>query len=105
MTAALPPELETLTAAQVAASFGRSRDWWSRVRLRYETEFGFPPPAAPAGDARKCKGGRAGAADLVYNKAAVIEWHRRRSRQFGQETVPTARAELPFNLAALDAPR
>ena len=35
----LPPELETLTAAQVAASFGRSRDWWSRVRLRYEAEL------------------------------------------------------------------
>lgn len=92
----LPPELETLTAAQVAASFGRSRDWWSRVRLRYEAELGFPLPLAPLADRRK--GGEPRTATLIYNKEAVVTWHR---RQAGGLTPPTP-PELEPNLAALD---
>ena len=92
----LPPELETLNAAQVAASFGRSRDWWSRVRLRYETELGFPRPLAPLADRRK--GGEPSTPALIYNKEAVVMWHRRQAGGFNPQTPP----ELEPNLAALE---
>lgn len=97
-TLELPPELETLTAAQVAASFGRKRDWWSRVRKRYEGELGFPRPLAPLTDCRKS--GRPSDPTLVYNKQAVIDWHRRNA---GVEAAPV---ETPFfNVAALTVAR
>lgn len=95
MTEGLPPELETLTAAQVAASFGRSRGWWSRVRRRYEGELGFPAPLVILADARNNKTGRGRVPDLVYNKEAVIAWHRRNAPAAG------APQELPCNLDAL----
>lgn len=95
MESPIPPELETLTAVQVAASFGRRRDWWSRVRQRYENELGFPRPLAPLTDHRR--GGKPGQPALVYNKMAVIEWHRRNGTMLATEAPPV------FNMAALAA--
>jgi len=98
----LPPELETLTAVQVALSFGRKRDWWSRVRKRYEEELRFPKPLAPLTDRRK--GFQPATPMLVYNKQAVIEWHRRNGA-FGDRG---GGAEVPapvFDVAALGAAR
>lgn len=94
----LPPELETLNATQVAASFRRSRNWWSRVRKQYEEELGFPRPVVLIGDRRK--GGAPGVPGLIYNKQAVLEWHRRNG------SLAPATVERPFfDVAALGAAR
>lgn len=105
MSEALPPELETLGIEQVAASFGRAADWWMRVKDRYVAELGFPAPLAAPFVVRpdKVTSTKRGRKRQVYNKAAVIEWHRRNSGQFAAELAPAR--EIPPNLAALDRAR
>lgn len=104
-TLTLPSELETLNAAQVGASFGRSYDWWLRVRVRYEAELGFPRPITRLCDTRRSAGVRSGKPPLLYHKAAVVEWHRRAAGLAPLDPdapTPATPSALGFNLAALD---